>query len=183
MPTPLLQLFKQKYLESFWSVFFLSYHISIRKFQWIFLYFRIKLATSYHLNIYHLWLHTIVFLNYWKSLLIEFSASPFLFIQSILKTAARVTDLFRTEVKSCPASPQNSPMCSHPTQSNCHCPRIGPKHAWSTLVTSLLSFILLSQTYLAVSQSDCTWLCLRCIALTTAQPETYYVQPNTIFFP
>lgn len=71
---------------------------------------------------------TLTCLEYWKRLLIELSATPFP-LQSILSTAIRGSDLFRTEIQSGSTSLQ---MCSYLAQSSCHYPHIGPQDpAWS----------------------------------------------------
>lgn len=87
-------------------------------------------------------------------------------IQSILNTALSEWS-FQNWSKI--ASLQNSPMCSHLTQSNCHCPYIGPQYVWSD--PSFFSSLLYSAKpnlppccvsitpHLVLPQGHCTYQC------------------------
>lgn len=132
---------------------------------------------------------TVTCLEYWKSLLIEFSATPFPFTVS-LSLAQQSEGVIFSELKYNQVPPLFRTF---------HCVPISFRVAGNILTQAhktlhglilaiaLLSFMLLSQTgLLAISQSHHTRLCLRATALTTVQPGTfiiYCVQSHTIFFP
>lgn len=105
-------------------------------------------------------------------------------LQPTLSTAVKGSDLFRTEVESCLTSLQNSPLCSHFTQSSCHYPHIGPEDpAWSDPGYCSPLLILFSRTdLLATCQSHHSWLYLRTTAFTCSGSNLLRLTSHHIFF-